>query len=386
MPSQTAGALEEVEGARAAGERLHGRGREDLDGVDDAVDAAARAAVDAVGEPQRRRSRARRRTRRRRRRRRSTARSCANSAQHAVARLGQHREGLERLEGGGQPAAVALVVVPRRRRRRRRAARTASCAGLAVDGGASCDRRVPRAGVREDRSAGARDPLPLSAAEPAGLGLCHRQRWTPSALVAALAGIGAPSAASMRRSVSSRPEQRDALEDPGRDGRAGDRNPHRLEDLPRLPPARSTTAAQRRLDVSCVERLERRASASRAARERLDAAVGADRLARTPPGRRPARRRGTRPAARSRPASGSSRGRSRRRRAGPSRPVNASSRAVSSLDRQLAQVAAVHVAQLLLVEDRRRLRDALEPKRSRELVASGRTPRSASKPAPSSAM
>ena len=38
-------------------------------------------------------------------------RSALTSAQQAVAGLGERREGLERLEGGGQPAAVALVVV-----------------------------------------------------------------------------------------------------------------------------------------------------------------------------------------------------------------------------------------------------------------------------------
>ena len=33
----------------------------------------------------------------------------AHDAQHAVARLGERREGLERLEGGGEPATVALA-------------------------------------------------------------------------------------------------------------------------------------------------------------------------------------------------------------------------------------------------------------------------------------
>ena len=73
-----------------------------------------------------------------------------------------------------------------------------------------------------------------------------------------------------------------------------------------------------------------------------------------------------RPAARSRPASGSSRCADRdRRRAGPSRPVNASRRARQLVERQLAQVAAVHPAQLLLVEARRvALRRARASKRS----------------------
>ena len=36
---------------------------------------------------------------------------CANRRMHAVAGLDQHRERLERLEGGGQPTSVALVVM-----------------------------------------------------------------------------------------------------------------------------------------------------------------------------------------------------------------------------------------------------------------------------------
>ena len=45
-------ALEEVVGAHPRGERLHGLGREQLDGLDDGLDLAARAALDLVGQAQ----------------------------------------------------------------------------------------------------------------------------------------------------------------------------------------------------------------------------------------------------------------------------------------------------------------------------------------------
>ena len=104
-------ALEEVEGARAAGKRLHGLGREDLDGLDDGLDAAAARAVELVGKPHdadderdvgldRRDDVGGRHA------------LGADEAQQAVAGLRECRERLERLERGGQPAAVALVVVP----------------------------------------------------------------------------------------------------------------------------------------------------------------------------------------------------------------------------------------------------------------------------------
>ena len=53
---------------------------------------------------------------------------------------------------------------------------------------------------------------------------------------------------------------------------------------------------------------------------------------------------------------------------GMSRPVISSRRALQVLDRQLAHVAAVHPAQLLLVEHGRVLRHALEVNRSDQLV------------------
>ncbi len=102
-------ALEEVEGARAGGERLDGLGREQLDGLDDRLDAAAGAALDLVGEAQDG----------------DHERDVGldggddlagrdalggHEAQQAVARLGERGEGLERLERGRQATAMALVV------------------------------------------------------------------------------------------------------------------------------------------------------------------------------------------------------------------------------------------------------------------------------------
>ena len=104
------GALEEVERARLAGDRVDGAGREHLDALDRALDPAAHLAVDPVGQAQdgdgqrdvgldggddvggRRLA-------------------LLEQTQNPIARLGEHREGFERLERGGQPASVALVVM-----------------------------------------------------------------------------------------------------------------------------------------------------------------------------------------------------------------------------------------------------------------------------------
>ena len=104
------GALEEVERPRLAGDRVDVAGRQDLDALDRALDAAARLAVDAVGEAQDGHGE------------RHVGLDGADDvggrrlagleqAQHPIARLGEHREGFHRLEGGGQPAPVALVVM-----------------------------------------------------------------------------------------------------------------------------------------------------------------------------------------------------------------------------------------------------------------------------------
>ena len=109
------GALKEVKRARAAGDGVHGPGREHLDAGDGAVDAAGHRPLDLVGQADhgdrqgdvaldRGDDVGGRRL------------AVLEQPQHAVAGLDQHRKRLQRLKRGGQPAAVALVVVtlPRR--------------------------------------------------------------------------------------------------------------------------------------------------------------------------------------------------------------------------------------------------------------------------------
>src|SRR3954452_24438986 len=102
-------ALEEVEGARADGERLDRLRRQQLDGLDDRLDAAAVLALDLFGEPQdgddegdvaldRGDDVAGRHA------------LGGHEAEHAIARLGQRRGRLERRERRRQAPAVALVV------------------------------------------------------------------------------------------------------------------------------------------------------------------------------------------------------------------------------------------------------------------------------------
>ena len=141
-------------------------------------------------------------------------------------------------------------------------------------------------------------------------------------------------------------EQRDALEDPGRDRRAGDRDPDRLVELGgfRLASARPRRAARPR--PTRASNGSAAASAARAAAEMLAAAVAPDHLLE----RRRIVGRAVEDEARQRPEVGERldllRARSRPRRAARSRPVNSSSRAVSSSVLELAQVAPVEVAEL----------------------------------------
>ena len=101
-------ALEELERLGVGGEALDGLGREDLDGADDRLDLAAARRVEPVGEPQDGDDQ------------RDVGLDGAHDlagrgpllgdeGEQAVARLGERREDLERLEGGGQALAVALV-------------------------------------------------------------------------------------------------------------------------------------------------------------------------------------------------------------------------------------------------------------------------------------
>src|SRR4051812_50140430 len=111
------GALEEVERGRTRRERLDAVGGKDLHGLGHARDLALLARAGAIGHTEHGDDQ----------RHVGLDRShhlaggsalLADDAQNAVARLGERRIGLERLEGSGEPTAVALVMAgggPRRR-------------------------------------------------------------------------------------------------------------------------------------------------------------------------------------------------------------------------------------------------------------------------------
>ena len=167
-------------------------GRQHLDRLRDARDLALLAASAAGSRSAGRRSPARRRTRRLRPSRPPRA-VLAHQAQDAVARLGERRESLERLERGGQPAAVALVLAAAVRR-------LLACLVQVLQ---ACAVRSRRAGF-----------IRLSARLD--------ERLRSIAAEAALTRFGsAASASSIRASVSSRPERSHRLEDPRRDRGAG---------------------------------------------------------------------------------------------------------------------------------------------------------------------
>ena len=203
----------------------------------------------------------------------------AHDPQHAVARLGERRERLERLERGGQAAAVAFVVARRGRRERPAAGCEMSgfhrsCRACVTKRYRHGSRQMLRRGFRTGRVAGARLERRVDA----------RQR-----LLA--------------------PERGHRLEDPRRDRGAGDRHPHRLEDLAWLDLEPLDHAAQRLLDLLGLERLGGGLERARAPQRSRSGAPSRHHLAprpsrRTPPGAR----RGSRPAARSRRASASSPG------------------------------------------------------------------------------
>ena len=300
--SQTARALEEVEGARAggsactaSGERSStaattdstrrgscprpgwpGAARDDqrdvgLDGGDDV------AGADALG---------------------------LDEAQQAVARLGERRERLERLEGRGQATAVALVVAWRGAPAVARAAslaggrgRGGAAGGSHGDGGSSsCI--GPSAAWRLDGS-----PPPWvrrrfrgSPALSAGVDAsdlsqaCKRRVDAPQRLVAA---------EQRERSRRSRARPSCPRSRPAPAGRRRWASRRALDHL-----------AQRRLDGLGVEGLDAR-PAPRARRASAPRPSASEPLLARRAGRRPGRRRRSPPAARSPPASGSSRGRSR---------------------------------------------------------------------------
>jgi hypothetical protein len=107
--------LEEVERPGSAGDRVHRGGREDLHALDRALDTTPAAAVDLVGQPEHRHGQC------------DIGLDRGNDvgggriagfeqAQHAIARLDQHRKCLQRFERRGQAPPVTLVVVSLARR------------------------------------------------------------------------------------------------------------------------------------------------------------------------------------------------------------------------------------------------------------------------------
>ena len=262
--------------------------------------------------------------------------SLDDHGEQPVARLGERGEGLERFEGHRQAAAVALVLV-------------ALAGGVALAEGALSGRLRGAAGAIRSRLrrlrlawlgflvlvfgfeavAGIRLHPLLGIADHPGRCVRLGSYRHPGAKVES--EICDQSARQRRVDAPQRllaAEQRDALEDARRDGRAGDRHAQRLVDLARLRRAMLDDRFERRLDRRLVEARqlgERRADVARAPRARPRPAS-----ARAPSDRRPGRRRGTR----QRPEVGervdlllADRAAPRAR---PSRPVNASRRCVSS--------------------------------------------------------
>ena len=305
--------------------------------------------------------------------------------EHAVARLGQRREQLERLEGRGQALAVTLVA--------RRPDERVGLAGAR----AARDRRAA-GGLAADR-----DGVMRSSSVTGGRSwrIAERAPWPPFSPIGSRGRTVEPypvrdSVAIRRRGVR-RVRRRSA---PAR-ARGRPARPSRRSRARSSCPVSATRsgwntcfafmpgaldgAAQRRLDASGVHGSgtvrERRA----ATRERLARPLRARGTSRAPRGRRPGSSKNER-------ASGQNSSSveifscvtataSRR----PAWPVSASSRAVRSSSAQLAQVAAVHPAQLLLVEHRGRLGDAARARTSRCSSSVVKNVVSSSKPQPSSA-
>ena len=340
---------------RGAGDRQDAGGLEDVDRVGDAGDAA-RADAAAVGEAQdgdrqgdvgldRLDQLA------------DAGGLGGRGAHDPLAGLDQDREALDRLEGVGEAAAG-------------RRARSSACSwpggicalpfpfglwawSMPLDDSAmsSADEDVRFSHFRPQNRSIAADSIHFVAAKAA----VRRSRSI---------------AASMRASDCSRPSAASDSKMPGRDRAAGDRDPDRLVELARLDVEALGQRRQRRLDRLAGRSRRRRARASRAA-----SSSGRDpvlhHLAPRPSRRRPGARRGSGSAARPRPASAPSPGRSRRRRAAARRRSRPRWRATAAgvlLERHLAHEAAVDPAQLLLVEDRRRPADVLDPEALDQLL------------------
>ena len=265
--------------------------------------------------------------------------------QQAVARLRQRREHLERLEGGREALPVTLVVRAADDAGRRHRPRTRPRSRRAARRGRGESSSVGRPSDQEDRE---------QASRPAFSG--YRQRVDIRLRTA-----------SIRRAIRRVPSSLSVSKMPGETVPSGERDADRLVDLPRLRPGVLQHALQRRFQRFVGSTApSTAASASRAFSSRSSAS-GEPRIFSRAAG-------SSAGPSKKNPASGqksasveifsceiSAASRS------PSRP-SAPRAARQVVEPQLAQVAAVDVAQLLLVEHGRRLRDPLERELALELA------------------
>ena len=347
-------------------EALDGLGREHLDGARRSLSTWPRRGPSACWRAAGRRSRARRRTRSPARRRRSTGRSSETSASTRLRDSASAGKQLERLEGGGQALAVALVARRADDRVRLARARTgatrAAASARARDGvmrsssvNGRAIRRIVRAGDRRGPCQPLSAPLDgrlsrvrwqaASAAAPVERGVDPRQR-----LVAARA-------ARRSRRSRARPSCRSSATRSGwKTCLALTPEPldHARAAPPRPPPASTAPARSRAPSRAAASAVARRSGPSTFSR-----AAGSS----------------TGPSKKTR-ASGQNSSSveifscviaTASRRPGAARAAPRAAR-VSSSSGELAQVAAVHPAQLLLVEHRRRLGDALEREEPLQLL------------------
>ena len=184
----------------------------------------------------------------------------AHDAQQPVTGLGQRREALEGLERRRQPAPVALVVA---------AAPAASCWAAAMARGC---------GVIGGRVDSLRRHCPCLPTYRQLRGL----RVEPTRVKCR---------SRCARASALSPQDRQRLEDPGRDGRARERHAQRLEDVLRLAAARLDDAAQSRARCSSTLATARRGQRFARAPAAGRGALARRATSRAPSGRRRARRR-----------------------------------------------------------------------------------------------
>ena len=346
-------ALEEVEGPGAAGDRVDGLGRQHLDGLRRRSRRVRVGALDLVGQPQDGDRRARRRTRRRRRRRRSTV----------ARRSNRRRTRLRDSASAGNASSASNAAVRRRpwpslwRRWARGGRRVRSGWHVERGGGWRRHRLGTVLGV-----GGVRAAMPLYRHDGRvferpvrSMVRCLACSTRQSARRSAAASRRARGAPRSRRSPATRWFRRSPH------GSAGTRCAAWRPRARRRRAARASTC-------SSVERLGTPASAARASARASRAAVGDPLLARLGVVG------GTvEEEADQRPEVGQRLDLLLRRWPTASRSPRAAGElppggAVSSSVRQLAQVAAVQAAQLLLVEHRRVLGHALETEALGQLV------------------